>query len=98
MAINRERAWAALILSCLLTVIVVPPRSWTIIAPAVNAHYYQIPKVRMRSVTVKSGLTLFTPEKGDQCWDTHLLCVPYPPHNLRLRVPGNIAKGFSASK
>jgi hypothetical protein len=68
-----------------------------IIRPGPDAGFYSIPKVQVHAFKTKSGLTLFVPDKGDQCWDTHLTCAPYPDPNLRLRTNGNIAEGFAVS-
>jgi hypothetical protein len=31
----------------------------------------------------------------DRCWDAPLPCTPNPAPNLRLREPGNLARGFA---
>jgi hypothetical protein len=40
-----------------------------------------------------SGLLIYIPEEGDQCWDAPLPCAPAPVKNLRLRKE-NIRGGF----
>jgi len=51
--------------------------------------------VPMKERVTRSGLTVYVPEKGDQCWDAPLPCTPYFDENLRLRVPGDLSKGFT---
>jgi hypothetical protein len=59
---------------------------------------FNLPKVPVYTYRTKSGLILYTPQKGDQCWDIHLTCVPYPDSQLRLIAPGDLSKGFAISK
>lgn len=94
--IPQGRARLVLVLSFALTGIIVP-RGWMAIAPSVQGLYL-IPKVRIDEVRSKNNLILYQPSRGDQCWDSHLLCAPYPNLNLRLRAPGNLGKGFAVSK
>lgn len=42
-----------------------------------------------------SGLVLFVPVSGEQCFATALLCTPYPSAALRLRRPGDLGGGFA---
>jgi hypothetical protein len=42
-----------------------------------------------------SGLVVFTPKQGGSCWDSPLPCTPYFNPNLRLRIPGKLASGFT---
>jgi hypothetical protein len=44
-----------------------------------------------------SGLVVFIPQRTDQCWDAPLPCTPYFNDRLRLRIPGNLASGFTVS-
>jgi hypothetical protein len=41
-----------------------------------------------------SGLTVYVPASGDQCWDAPLPCGPAVNSRLRLREPGNMRSGF----
>ncbi|MDE0839741.1 MAG: hypothetical protein OSB41_11910 [Kiritimatiellae bacterium] len=41
-----------------------------------------------------SGLTVFVPQNGDQCWDADLPCTPYFSPLLTLRDPRGVEKGF----
>jgi hypothetical protein len=49
-----------------------------------------------RKVT-SSGLIVYTPKKGDQCWDSPLPCTPYFNSSLRLRDPDRISSGFTVT-
>lgn len=42
-----------------------------------------------------SGLIVYTPAEGDQCWDSPIPSTPYLNPNLRLRVPGRTESGFT---
>jgi hypothetical protein len=44
-----------------------------------------------------SGLVVFTPipEQRGLCWDSPLPCTPYFNPDLRLRIPGKLASGFT---
>src|SRR5437870_10314371 len=97
MTMSRKSAWWILALSLLITVVRLLPNSM-IIRPGPEAGFYPIPKVQLHTFKTKFGLILFVPDKGDQCWDAHLLCAPYPDSNLRLRADGNVVEGFAVSK
>ncbi len=56
--------------------------------------YQPIQIVPLDEKVTKSGLTIFTPETGDQCWDSPLPCTPYLNRSLMLREPGNLTSGF----
>ena len=56
--------------------------------------FYMIPSVELQTFITKSGLIVYTPKEGDQCWDAPLPCTPYADPNLRLREDGNIKSGF----
>jgi hypothetical protein len=51
-----------------------------------------VPLIEKKTV---SGLVIYTPEKGDQCWDSPLPCTPYFNPDIRLRIPGELASGFT---
>jgi len=40
-----------------------------------------------------SGLTIYTPAQGDECWDAPLPCTPYFRPQLRLRGK-SLSEGF----
>jgi hypothetical protein len=52
------------------------------------------PDPPLKSFVTRSGLLLYVPEKGDQCWDAPLPCTPYPNSDLRLRSQGDTSHGF----
>ncbi|MGH9418878.1 MAG: hypothetical protein ACRD3J_02800, partial [Thermoanaerobaculia bacterium] len=41
-----------------------------------------------------SGLTVYVPVSGEQCWNAPLPCTPYFSANLALRVKGDMSSGF----
>ncbi|HUH96002.1 MAG TPA: hypothetical protein VLZ89_01495 [Anaerolineales bacterium] len=50
------------------------PQTFTMI----QAHGYEpVPKVRLVERTTRSGLVVWTPLNGDQCWDSRIPCTPY---------------------
>jgi hypothetical protein len=53
-----------------------------------------VPKLVARRTL--SGLIVYVPAQGDQCWGVELPCTPYFNQTLRLRVPGNMRWGFSS--
>jgi len=57
--------------------------------------WQEIPQSRMREASTSSGLIVFLPEEGDQCWDSPLPSSPYYNRNLRLRNPENMGAGFT---
>ncbi len=59
--------------------------------------FYPIPIAKAHPFTTSSGLTVYVPDEGDQCWDAPLPCTPYPKSNLRLRNDGEIESGFMIS-
>lgn len=53
-------------------------------------------RVAMSVRTTDSGLRVYTPGEGEhQCWDGPLPCTPHFNPNLRLRVEGDMSKGFA---
>lgn len=53
-------------------------------------RYAELEKFKTRS-----GLIIYVPKKGDQCWNGPLLCTPFPDENLQLRKEEDISKGFT---
>jgi len=94
MVVPSKKAWIALAFALALTAVVLP-RSSRIILPGPDAGFYPIPKVSVHPFRTNFGLTLYVPDHGDQCWDVHLLCAPYPDANLRLRAVNRLEKGFA---
>lgn len=58
------------------------------------SEFHTIPIVKLSKFETRSGLVVYIPKKGDQCWNAKLPCTPYPNPDLRLRKEGNISKGF----
>ncbi|MFT5241379.1 MAG: hypothetical protein ACI9X0_002359 [Kiritimatiellia bacterium] len=52
-------------------------------------------QVDMIARETNSGLTVFVPQNGDQCWNADLPCTPYFSPRLVLRDPNRIEKGFT---
>jgi len=59
--------------------------------------FYPLPTVEMHPFVTNSGLTLYVPNEGDQCWDAPLPCTPDTNPNLQLRKVGKIQSGFMIS-
>jgi hypothetical protein len=53
-----------------------------------------LPRADWTEFVTRSGLILYVPVSGDQCWDAPLPCTPYPSPDLRLRRPGDLSGGF----
>ena len=62
--------------------------------PEENNGFYKIPSVELKIFETNSGLNVFVPVKGDQCWDAPLPCTPTPNADLRLRREGEMRYGF----
>ncbi len=43
-----------------------------------------------------SGLAVYVPAQGNQCWDAPLPCTPYFDETLRLRDPSSLRWGFTS--
>jgi hypothetical protein len=57
-------------------------------------NFYNVPKVTLKKEITNTGLVIFLPKEGDQCWDAQLPCSPYMNPDLRLRRKGDIRYGF----
>jgi len=62
--------------------------------PEENNGFWKIPSVELKIFETNSGLNVFIPEKGDQCWDAPLPCAPSANADLCLRREGEIRHGF----
>lgn len=59
-----------------------------------NVGFQPVRSVRLVEKTTLSGLSIYAPKRGDQCWDSPLPCTPY--FNEHLRVRGSdLRSGFS---
>lgn len=52
----------------------------------------EVPLVKKKT---SSGLVVFIPKHGGQCWDSPLPCAPFYRARLHLRIPGDLSSGFS---
>jgi hypothetical protein len=59
--------------------------------------FYPLPIVELYENYTNSGLRVFTPKKGNQCWDGPIPCTPLVQANLCLRKRNDIASGFKIS-
>jgi hypothetical protein len=55
-----------------------------------------LPDARVATRSTTSGLMVYVPVSGDQCWDAPLPCTPYFDKTLRLRSAGNWGGGFAS--
>lgn len=62
--------------------------------PEENNGFYKIPSVELKIFETNSGLNIYVPEKGDQCWDAPLPCAPGLNADLSLRREGEMRYGF----
>lgn len=64
-----------------------------------SSGWHSIKTVLLMQKETSSGLVVFTPEQGeDQCWDAPLPSTPYFSPDLRLRIPGKLASGFTVTR
>lgn len=57
-----------------------------------------LPTAQVVPLRTSSGLTVYVPRKGNQCWNAPLPCTPYFHDALRLRAPGSLRSGFSLDR
>jgi hypothetical protein len=55
-----------------------------------------LPEPRVIARKTLSGLTVYVPAHGNQCWDAPLPCTPYFDETLRLRNPLSMRFGFTS--
>jgi hypothetical protein len=55
-----------------------------------------LPKVNLIVRHTQSGLAVYVPEHGNQCWDAPLPCTPYFDGTLRLRDGPSMRAGFTS--
>jgi hypothetical protein len=60
--------------------------------------WYPVVEVPLNVQVTDSGLIIYKPEDGIQCWDSRLPSTPDFNASLRLRIPGTIASGFTVAK
>ena len=57
--------------------------------------WHPIETPRLIEKRTLSGLVVYMPATGYQCWEGRLPCTPYSIPELRLRVPGELSSGFT---
>lgn len=62
-----------------------------------TSGYQPVKKVPLHTKYTKSGLMVYMPVKGDQCWDAPLPCTPYFNENIRLIKQNDLSSGFTVS-
>jgi len=67
---------------------------WTVTHVSVDG-WHKVNRVPLNEKVTSSGLRVYVPVSGDQCWDAPLPCTPYFHKGLRLRDPDNVASGFT---
>src|SRR6266481_4066656 len=55
-----------------------------------------LPKPALALSHTLSGLAVYVPAQGSQCWDAPLPCTPYFDESLRLRDPSSLRWGFTS--
>lgn len=68
--------------------------SGVVIEAGPDGGRHPLRQVETKAFTTKSGLVLWVPRKGSQCWDARLPCTPYPAPRLALRRTGDLSSGF----
>jgi len=63
-----------------------------------NSGWHAIKEVPLDRKVTSSGLTVYTPRFGDQCWDSPLPSTPYFNDQLRLRNSASMSSGFTIRK
>jgi hypothetical protein len=58
--------------------------------------FVRLPEAAVVARQTVSGLTVYAPANGNQCWDAALLCTPYFNKTLRLRSPSKMRWGFTS--
>ncbi|OGW76172.1 MAG: hypothetical protein A2Z72_00670 [Omnitrophica bacterium RBG_13_46_9] len=58
--------------------------------------FHSVPQPDLTEFRTDSGLILYVPREGDQCWNAPLPCTPYPRPYYRLRREGDMRYGFNA--
>jgi hypothetical protein len=72
-------------------------RTLIIIEPGGDSGFYAAPHVDLDTFVTRSGLIIYVPKEGNQCWDAPLPCARRPIPDLRLREEGDMSRGFNCS-
>ncbi len=76
-----------------VTVFLVLAFNVRIYRPGPDKGFHPAPEPHLKTYTVQSGFTLYTPGKTG-CWYGPLVYTPWPDPNLRLRKEGDVGSGF----
>jgi hypothetical protein len=63
-----------------------------------SRQYKDVIKISLAKNSTASGLVVYAPEAGDQCWDSLLPCTPYFNPMLRLRTSKIMKSGFTVGQ
>jgi len=63
-----------------------------------DSGFHGAPQVELNTFVTRSGLTMYSPKNGKQCWDAPLPCARRPIPDLRLRREGDMSHGFICSE
>jgi len=58
--------------------------------------FIELPQPRVAPRSTLSGVVVYVPVEGNQCWDAPLPCTPYFNKTLRLRDPSDMRWGFTS--
>jgi len=67
-------------------------RAYQVLEPVDGFSGLPSPEIAARHTS--SGLTVYVPVKGNQCWESALVCTPYFDESLEMRSPSNMRWGF----
>jgi len=70
---------------------------WAIKSISVSG-WHPVKNVPLDRKVTSSGLIVYTPKTGDQCWDSPLPSTPYFNARLRLRNPESMSSGFTVTR
>lgn len=65
-----------------------------LIGPGPDHGFHPMPVPDVVEGFTESGLKIYLPAVKDQTWDAPLPCAPFLTPGLKLRVPGNLSRGF----
>lgn len=68
------------------------PRSYKILKSVDG--FDQLPVASVAARSTQSGLVVYVPTQGNQCWNATIPCTPYFSQTLRLRDPFDFRRGF----
>jgi hypothetical protein len=98
---DKELRWRRIALLGLASITawcLYPRTLWRVSArPPLGVHgFLRLPVVKVVPRQTLSGLVVYVPAEGDQCWDAPLPCTPYFNKTLRLRRAENMRWGFAS--